>query len=78
MRFEPRAQTPPVLAFAASLVAAIFTLALAAIIFAIADVTLLRGYELMSTGAFGSPSALGATLTHAIPLILADLCLARM
>lgn len=76
MRIESRAQVPPALALAAPVIAAIVTLALAAVIFVVAGTSVGHGYKLMITGAFGSLPALRATSTHAVPLVLTGLAAA--
>jgi general nucleoside transport system permease protein len=76
IRLEPRIQVPPARAFAVAVMAALVTLALAAMMFALAGIPVLHGYELMVTAACGSLPALHATLSHAVPLSLTGLAAA--
>jgi general nucleoside transport system permease protein len=76
IRLEARAQVSPLRAFAVAVIAAIVTLVLAAIIFALAGIPVLHGYGLMIAAACGSLPALGRTLSHAGVLTLTGLAAA--
>ena len=73
IRIEPRTPVPFAFAIAAPVIAAVAALVLAAIMFALTGALAHGDYALMLTGVFGSLSALGATLTRAVPLILTGL-----
>ncbi|WP_158817692.1 ABC transporter permease [Methylocapsa sp. S129] len=76
MRLERRAYVPFTLALAAPIGAVVVSLALAALLIALAGAPVVEAYRRMLIGAFGSQLSITETLTRATPLILTGLAAA--
>ncbi|MFT4190966.1 MAG: ABC transporter permease [Comamonas sp.] len=76
MRIEPRAQPSRTARWLAPLAAIACTLAVSALLVALAGAPVGRTYQLLLSGAFGSVFAWSETLTRAVPLILTGLAAA--
>jgi simple sugar transport system permease protein len=76
MRLEPREQTSVLLGLTAPVLAVVASLALCSALIAFAGAPVLPAFALTFEGAFGSTSAIAATLTKATPLIFTGLSVA--